>query len=99
MFLTEAERKANNAKEHKKAAEECYAFLKDIRDVGYLPVSLLINAANSLTQADGLRETDPGYNPRTLKIPKEAWKTFTPFEKQVSRILLSLLASSNILIL
>ncbi|GAA6027763.1 hypothetical protein JCM8097_008022 [Rhodosporidiobolus ruineniae] len=31
---------------------------------------------------DGNRPTDPGYDPRTLKIPKSAWASFTPFEYQ-----------------
>ncbi|KAG8933876.1 DNA mismatch repair protein msh6 [Tulasnella sp. 419] len=31
---------------------------------------------------DGNPEGSPGYDPRTLFIPKEAWKKFTPFEKQ-----------------
>ncbi|KAL4079502.1 muts domain V-domain-containing protein [Scleroderma citrinum] len=31
---------------------------------------------------DGLRPGEPGYDPRTLQIPKEVWADFTPFEKQ-----------------
>ena len=31
---------------------------------------------------DGIRPGEPGYDPRTLYIPKKAWATFTPFEKQ-----------------
>ncbi|KAI1786071.1 DNA mismatch repair protein Msh6 [Ganoderma leucocontextum] len=31
---------------------------------------------------DGLRPGEPGYDPRTLHIPKSAWNGFTPFEKQ-----------------
>jgi hypothetical protein len=34
-------------------------------------------------QKDGIRPGKEGYDPRTLYIPKEAWKTFTPFEVQV----------------
>jgi DNA mismatch repair protein MSH6 len=30
----------------------------------------------------GRRIGEPGYDPRTLYIPKSAWKEFTPFEKQ-----------------
>ena len=37
-------------------------------------------------QRDGRRPNDPGYDPRTLYIPPEAWKSFTPFEKQASSI-------------
>ncbi|TNY21923.1 muts domain V-domain-containing protein [Rhodotorula diobovata] len=32
--------------------------------------------------ADGNRPGEPGYDPRTLYIPKSAWATFTPFERQ-----------------
>ncbi|KAM0787401.1 hypothetical protein ACM66B_003486 [Microbotryomycetes sp. NB124-2] len=31
---------------------------------------------------DGVRPGEPGYDPRTLYIPKSAWKTFSPFETQ-----------------
>lgn len=36
-----------------------------------------------LDQKDGKEASDPDYDPRTLYIPKSAWATFTPFEKQV----------------
>ncbi|GAA5837892.1 hypothetical protein JCM9279_004059 [Rhodotorula babjevae] len=32
--------------------------------------------------ADGNRPGEPGYDPRTLYIPKSAWTTFSPFERQ-----------------
>ncbi|KAG9048858.1 DNA mismatch repair protein msh6 [Tulasnella sp. UAMH 9824] len=64
LFMTDAERKTMSVKQDKKANEECYSFLKDIKD------------------ADGIREGEPGYNPRTLYVPHSAWKNFTPFEKQ-----------------
>ena len=32
---------------------------------------------------DGVRPREPGYDPRTLYIPPQAWRTFRPFEKQV----------------
>ncbi|KAI6043995.1 muts domain V-domain-containing protein [Pisolithus marmoratus] len=32
---------------------------------------------------DGLRPGEPGYDPRTLYIPKQVWADFTPFEKQL----------------
>ena len=35
---------------------------------------------------DGVRPGEPGYDPRTLYIPQKAWKTFTPFEKQVKHL-------------
>ncbi|KAH9933798.1 uncharacterized protein B0H18DRAFT_1082925 [Fomitopsis serialis] len=31
---------------------------------------------------DGVRPSEPGYDPRTLYIPAKAWTGFTPFEKQ-----------------
>ncbi|KAK4055994.1 DNA mismatch repair protein msh6 [Microbotryomycetes sp. JL221] len=31
---------------------------------------------------DGVRPGEPGYDPRTLYIPKSAWKQFSPFETQ-----------------
>ena len=34
---------------------------------------------------DGVRPGEPGYDPRTIHIPKAAWAGFTPFEKQVGR--------------
>ncbi|KAI8824787.1 DNA mismatch repair protein msh6 [Fimicolochytrium jonesii] len=32
--------------------------------------------------AEGRSPTDEDYDPRTLLVPREAWKNFTPFEKQ-----------------
>ena len=32
---------------------------------------------------DGIRPGEPGYDPRTIYIPKSSWAGFTPFEKQV----------------
>ena len=32
---------------------------------------------------DGIRPGKPGYDPRTIYIPKSSWAEFTPFEKQV----------------
>lgn len=32
-----------------------------------------------------MRPGEPGYDPRTLYIPRKAWAEFTPFEKQVGR--------------
>jgi len=34
----------------------------------------------------GRRRGDPGYDPKTLFIPQDAWKKFTPFEKQFWKI-------------
>ena len=63
-FLTAAEQRALKQKSEKKAAEDPFSFLSDVRD------------------KDGLRPGEPGYDPRTLYIPKSAWNEFTPFEKQ-----------------
>ena len=35
---------------------------------------------------DGIRPGEPGYDPRTIYIPKSSWAGFTPFEKQVGNI-------------
>lgn len=35
-----------------------------------------------IKDAQGHKETDPDYDPRTLHIPNSAWNKFTPFEKQ-----------------
>ncbi|KAI0319317.1 muts domain V-domain-containing protein [Amylostereum chailletii] len=40
--------------------------------------SFLVNPKDK----DGVRPGEPGYDPRTLFIPKSAWNEFTPFEKQ-----------------
>ena len=34
---------------------------------------------------DGVRPGEPGYDPRTIYIPKSSWTEFTPFEKQVGQ--------------
>lgn len=44
---------------------------------------------------DGVRPGQPGYDPRTLYVPSKAWKSFTPFEKQVSLVNDVLFAESN----
>lgn len=36
---------------------------------------------------DGVRPGEPNYDPRTLLVPKSAWKEFTPFEKQVGLLI------------
>ncbi|OWB73910.1 hypothetical protein B5S31_g3677 [[Candida] boidinii] len=36
----------------------------------------------NIRDADGKDQSDPEYDPRTLYIPKAAWKKFTPFETQ-----------------
>ncbi|KAF8556832.1 DNA mismatch repair protein Msh6 [Imleria badia] len=63
-FLTAAEQRTQEKKTEKKAAEDPFSFLVDVRD------------------KDGVHPGEPGYDPRTLYIPKKAWVGFTPFEKQ-----------------
>ncbi|KAI9438563.1 DNA mismatch repair protein Msh6 [Lactarius indigo] len=65
-FLTAAERRAQATKDEKKSQEDPFSFLLDVRDVW----------------KDGVRPGEPGYDPRTLYIPKKAWNDFSPFEKQ-----------------
>lgn len=43
------------------------------------PFSFLQNVKDK----DGVRPGEPGYDPRTIFIPKSSWTEFTPFEKQV----------------
>jgi DNA mismatch repair protein MSH6 len=87
-FLTAAEQREQGKKKDKKSAEDPYSFLQDVRDVRsflYLPWSALSDGFFFLgdTQKDGVRPGEPDYDPRTLLVPKSAWKEFTPFEKQV----------------
>ncbi|KAH7886999.1 muts domain V-domain-containing protein [Phlebopus sp. FC_14] len=63
-FLTAAEQRAQGKKMEKKASEDPFSFLTNVRD------------------KDGIRPGEPGYDPRTLYIPKSVWTDFTPFEKQ-----------------
>ncbi|KAH8829749.1 muts domain V-domain-containing protein [Flagelloscypha sp. PMI_526] len=60
------------------AAEERRQAKKDDKKSGEDPFSFLID----IKDKDGKSPGDPQYDPRTLFIPKGAWKTFTPFEKQ-----------------
>ncbi|EJD51320.1 DNA mismatch repair protein Msh6 [Auricularia subglabra TFB-10046 SS5] len=64
LFMTAAERRVQTKKDGKKEQDECFSFLKDVRD------------------KDGRAPSDPDYDPRTIYIPKSAWKSFTPFERQ-----------------
>jgi DNA mismatch repair protein MSH6 len=36
---------------------------------------------------DGVRPGEPGYDPRTIYIPPKSWQSFSPFEKQVDKLL------------
>lgn len=85
-FLTAAERRAQEQKSEKKAGDDPFEFLIDIKDVGP-DVSFLSEGCaylSTISQKDGVRPGEPGYDKRTLYIPSKAWKNFTPFEKQVS---------------
>jgi L-2-hydroxyglutarate oxidase LhgO len=48
LFLTQAEQRAQGAKKDKKEAEECYEFLKEVRDVSsstcYVSFTVLTSA-------------------------------------------------------
>ena len=46
-----------------------------------------IHSSFGFMQKDGVRPGEPDYDPRTLLVPKSAWKEFTPFEKQVWRLI------------
>ncbi|KAH9994684.1 hypothetical protein BJV77DRAFT_1059906 [Russula vinacea] len=43
------------------------------------PFSFLLDVRDK----DGVRPGEPGYDPRTLYVPKKAWNDFSPFEKQL----------------
>ncbi|KAF8960367.1 hypothetical protein BDZ97DRAFT_1922267 [Flammula alnicola] len=60
------------------AAEQREQGKKDDKKAAESPYSFLLNVIDK----DGKRPGDPDYDPRTLKIPKDAWASFTPFEKQ-----------------
>ncbi|EIW67861.1 hypothetical protein TREMEDRAFT_40008 [Tremella mesenterica DSM 1558] len=64
--MTLAEQRKIEATQAKRDAEESYKFL--------LP--------ENLKDAEGRRPSDPDYDGRTLYIPKEDWRGFTPFERQ-----------------
>ena len=66
--MTAAEQKKIVDKETKKDNDECFSFLKDVRD------------------KQKRRPSDPDYDKRTIFVPNDAWKTFTPFEKQFWQI-------------
>ncbi|KAF7971488.1 hypothetical protein HWV62_20944 [Athelia sp. TMB] len=82
-FLTAAEQREQDKKDQKKDDESPYGFLLDIRDVSAFVKSFLL-VILSFMQKDGVRPGDAKYDPRTLFIPKNAWATFTPFEKQLT---------------
>ncbi|SCV67515.1 BQ2448_5126 [Microbotryum intermedium] len=72
---TQAEVAREKAKQQKNANEATFSFLVDPKDVSMSQLSPL---KRTYARADA----EPGYDPRTLRIPSKAWNTFTPFERQ-----------------
>ncbi|KAI0251081.1 muts domain V-domain-containing protein [Lactifluus subvellereus] len=60
------------------AAEQRAQATKDGKKSQEDPFSFLLDVRDK----DGVRPGEPGYDPRTLYIPKRAWNDFSPFEKQ-----------------
>ncbi|KAI0031342.1 muts domain V-domain-containing protein [Vararia minispora EC-137] len=60
------------------AAERCTQAVKKDKKETDSPFSFLLDPKDK----DGVRPGEPGYDPRTLYIPKSSWREFTPFEKQ-----------------
>ncbi|KAG6377351.1 muts domain V-domain-containing protein [Boletus reticuloceps] len=51
------------------------------------PFSFLVDVRDK----DGVHPGEPGYDPRTVHIPKKVWADFTPFEKQAGHFCLRFL--------
>ncbi|KAH9171399.1 hypothetical protein EDB89DRAFT_1972407 [Lactarius sanguifluus] len=66
------------------AAERRAQATKDEKKSQEDPFSFLLDVRDK----DGVRPGEPGYDPRTLYVPKKAWNDFSPFEKQVLSILI-----------
>uniref|UniRef100_A0A8H7XWG4 DNA mismatch repair protein n=1 Tax=Psilocybe cubensis TaxID=181762 RepID=A0A8H7XWG4_PSICU len=60
------------------AAEQREQEKKDDKKAAESPYDFLMDVRDK----DGKRPGEEGYDPRTLLVPKKAWATFTPFEKQ-----------------
>ncbi|VDB88830.1 unnamed protein product [Peniophora sp. CBMAI 1063] len=60
------------------AAEQRAQANKEDKKEGESPFSFL----QDVRDKDGVRPGEPGYDARTLFVPKSAWAKFTPFEKQ-----------------
>ncbi|KAN0131698.1 DNA mismatch repair protein Msh6 [Lactarius tabidus] len=60
------------------AAEQRAQTTKDEKKSQEDPFSFLVDVRDK----DGVRPGEPGYDPRTLFVPKKAWNDFSPFEKQ-----------------
>jgi DNA mismatch repair protein MSH6 len=66
FLLTAAERNRIVVEETKRENEQCFDFLKP----------------ENVRDKDGKRPDHPDYDKRTIMVPKSAWASFTPFEKQ-----------------
>jgi DNA mismatch repair protein MSH6 len=66
FLLTAAERNRIVVEETKRDNEQCFDFLKP----------------ENVRDKDGNRPDHPDYDTRTIMVPKSAWASFTPFEKQ-----------------
>ncbi|KAF9485007.1 DNA mismatch repair protein Msh6 [Pholiota conissans] len=64
------------------AAEQREQGKKEDKKAAESPYGFLLDVKDK----DGKKPGDPEYDPRTLYIPKGAWASFTPFEKQVLEI-------------
>ncbi|EIW78648.1 DNA mismatch repair protein Msh6 [Coniophora puteana RWD-64-598 SS2] len=67
-----------NANSFLTAAERREQSKKEEKTSTEEPFSFLVDVRDK----DGIKPGEPGYDPRTLYVPKSAWKQFTPFEKQ-----------------
>lgn len=70
-----------NAKTFLTAAEERTLNKKTEKKTEEKPFDFL----KDVKDKDGVKPGQPGYDPRTIFIPKSSWNEFTPFEKQVRR--------------
>jgi DNA mismatch repair protein MSH6 len=66
FLLTAAERQRILTEETKRENEQCFDFLKP----------------ENVRDKDGNRPDHVDYDKRTILVPKSAWASFTPFEKQ-----------------
>ena len=66
FLLTAAERQRILTEETKRENEQCFDFLKP----------------ENVKDKEGNRPDHPDYDGRTILVPKSAWSSFTPFEKQ-----------------
>jgi DNA mismatch repair protein MSH6 len=66
FLLTAAERQRILTEETKRENEQCFDFLKP----------------ENVKDKEGHRPDHADYDKRTILVPKEAWASFTPFEKQ-----------------